>query len=81
VEPVSGTPIFTTTKTTVVMAHPAAGPIPVLVNESTFTDATVDEAVEEGKANRNKILWASVYGFWAAIGLGAVLFLVGVLKK
>ncbi|MEL7561614.1 porin PorA family protein [Dehalogenimonas sp. 4OHTPN] len=81
VEPVSGTPIFTTTKTTVRMQVAANTLIPVLINESTFTQATVDEAVAEGKSNRSLILWASVYGFWAAVGLGAVLLVIGLVKK
>ena len=81
VEPVSGTPIFTTTKTTIRMQVAANTLIPVLINESTFTDETVDEAVVEGEANRSKILWASVYGFWGVFGLGAVLVLIGLLKK
>ncbi|PVV82766.1 porin PorA family protein [Dehalogenimonas alkenigignens] len=81
VEPVSGTPIYTTTKTTVRMQVAPATLIPVLINESTFTQATVDEAVAEGKSNRSLILWASVYGFWAAVGLGAVLFVIGLVKK
>jgi hypothetical protein len=81
VEPVSGTPVYTTTKTTVLMQHPAAGQIPVLINESTFTSATVDESAIEAKDNRSKILWASVYGFWAVFGLGAVLVVIGLLSK
>lgn len=81
VEPVSGTPVFTTTKTTVIMKASATLSLPVLINESTFTSATVDENVIEAKANSNKILWASVYGFWAVFGLGAILVIVGLLKK
>ncbi|MGI2336313.1 MAG: porin PorA family protein [Dehalogenimonas sp.] len=81
VEPISGTPVFTTTKTTVVMQGHPAGPITMLINESTFTSATVDEAVDEAAANRSLILWASVYGFWTAIALGAVLILLGIFKK
>jgi hypothetical protein len=81
VEPVSGTPIYTTSKTTVRMQVAANTFIPVLVNEITFTSATVDENVTEGKANMNKIMWASVYGFWGAIALGAVLILLGLVVK
>jgi len=81
VEPVSGTPIDMTTKTTVFMKHPVAGPIPVLINDSHFTSATVDENVIEGKSNMNKIMWGSVYGFWGAIALGAVLIVVGLVVK
>ncbi len=42
---------------------------------------TVDEAVDEAASNRSLILWASVYGFWVAIGLGVILLLLGFLKK
>ncbi len=81
VEPVSGTPVYTTTKTTINMQMAPTTAIPVLINESTFTSATIDESVIEAKDNRSKILWASVYGFWAVFGLGAVLVVIGLLKK
>jgi len=81
VEPVSGTPVYTTTKTTVIMKASATLSLPVLINESTFTSATVDENVIEAKDNRNKILLASVYGFWGVFGLGAVLAVIGLLMK
>jgi len=81
VEPVSGTPVYTTTKTTIIMQASATLSLPVLINESTFTSATVDENVIEAKDNRSKILWASVYGFWAVFGLGAVLVVIGLLSK
>ena len=81
VEPVSGTPVYTTTKTTINMQMLPTTNIPVLINESTFTSATVDESVTEAKDNRSKILWASVYGFWAVFGLGAVLVVIGLLKR
>lgn len=81
VEPVSGTPVYTTTKTTIIMQAGPSTFIPVLINESTFTSATVDESAEEAASNRDLILWASVYGFWALVGLGAVLVIVGVIKK
>lgn len=81
VEPVSGTPIDSKLTTTVNQLLPTGGSIPALINESHFTQATIDEMVTEGKANKNKILYASVYGFWGAFGLGAVLFLVGMFMK
>ncbi len=81
VEPVSGTPIDSQLTTTVNQLLPTGGSIPALVNESHFTQATIDEMVTEGKANMNKILWASVYGFWAVFGLGAVLVVIGLLKR
>jgi hypothetical protein len=81
VEPVSGTPIDSQLTTTVNQLLPTGGSIPALINESHFTQATIDEMVTEGKANMNKIMWASVYGFWGAIALGAVLILVGLVVK
>ena len=81
VEPVSGTPVYTTLKTTILQLLPTGSTMPVLINESTFTSSTVDEMAKEAVANRNLILWASVYGFWAAICLGAVLVVVGIVKK
>ncbi len=81
VEPVSGTPVDSKLTTTVNQLLPTGGSIPALINESHFTQATIDEMVTEGKANKNKILYASVYGFWGAFGLGAVLFLVGMFMK
>jgi hypothetical protein len=81
VEPVSGTPIDMTTKTTVIMKASATVSIPVLINDSHFTSATIDENVIEGKANMNKIMWASVYGFWGAVALGAVLIVFGLVVK
>ncbi len=81
VEPVSGTPIDSQLTTTVNQLLPTGGSMPVLVNESHFTAATVSEMVTEGKANMNKIMWGSVYGFWAAIALGAVLIVTGLVVK
>ena len=81
VEPVSGVPVFATTTTTINLQHPLAGSMPVLINTSTFTSATVDDMVELAESTSSLILWASVYGFWAIIGLGAVLTLVGVVRS
>jgi hypothetical protein len=81
VEPVSGTPVFTTSKTTIKMQVAPTTSIPVLINEITFTDDTVEDAAEEAAANRNLILVASVYAFWGAIGLGLVLLVIGVTRK
>jgi len=80
VEPVSGVPVFATTKTTVKLQHPVAGLMPVLINESSYTSQTIDELVDLAESSRSLILWASVYGFWAVIGLGGVLTLVGVVR-
>lgn len=80
VEPVSGVPVFATTTTTINLQIPGS-PMPVLINTSTFTSATVDDMVELAESTSSLILWASVYGFWAIIGLGAVLTLVGVVRS
>lgn len=80
VEPVSGVPVYATTTTTINLQHPLAGSMPVLINTSTFTSATVDDMVELAESTSSLILWASVYGFWAVIGLGAVLTLVGIVR-
>jgi hypothetical protein len=81
VEPVSGTPIDSQLTTTINQLLPTGGSIPALINESHFTQATISEMVTEGKSNMNKIVWGSVYGFWGAIALGAVLIVVGFLVK
>lgn len=81
VEPVSGVPVFATTTTIINLQHPLAGSMPVLINTSTFTSATVDDMVELAESTSSLILWASVYGFWAIIGLGAVLVLVGIVRS
>jgi len=44
-----------------------------------FTDDTIAEMVDTASSGRNMILWATVYGFWIAIGLGAALTLGGVI--
>ena len=80
VEPVSGVPVFATTTTTINLQIPGS-PMPVLINTSTFTSETVDDMVELAESTSSLILWASVYGFWAIIGLGAVLTLVGVVRS
>ncbi|PPD58769.1 porin PorA family protein [Dehalogenimonas etheniformans] len=81
VEPVSGTPVDSKLTTTVNQLLANGSSMAVLINESHFTQATIDEMVTEGKANMNKIMWASVYGFWGAIALGAVLVILGLVLK
>ena len=81
VEPVSGTPIDSQLTTTINQLLPTGGSIPALINESHFTQATISEMVTEGKSNMNKIMWGSVYGFWGAIALGALLIVVGLVVK
>ncbi len=81
VEPVSGVPVYATTTTTIIMDHPLAGPMPVLINESTFTSATVDEMVDLATSTGNLLQWAGVYAFWGVLGLGAILTASGVLRN
>lgn len=81
VEPVSGTPIDSQLTTTINQLLPTGGSMPVLINESHFTSDTITADVAEGTSNMNKIMWGSVYGFWGAIALGAVLIVVGLLVK
>ncbi|AKG53082.1 hypothetical protein DGWBC_0397 [Dehalogenimonas sp. WBC-2] len=81
VEPVSGTPVDSELTTTINQLLPTGSSMPVLTNESHFTQATIDEMAEEAASNRSLILWASVYGFWMAIGLGLVLIVIGFTRK
>ena len=81
VEPVSGTPVDSKLTTTINQLLPTGSSMPVLINESHFTQATIDEMATEAASNASLIMWASVYGFWAIIGLGVVLIVVGIFKK
>jgi len=81
VEPVSGVPVYATTTTTIIMDHPLAGPMPVLINESTFTSETVDEMVDLATSTGNLLQWAGVYAFWGVLGLGVILTAGGVLRS
>ena len=78
VEPTSGVPVDTTTTTTIKM-NMGQGPMPVYINSMSFTDDTIAEMVDTASSGRNMILWATVYGFWIALGLGAALTLGGVI--
>lgn len=80
VEPVSGVPVYALSRTTINLQHPLAGSMPVLINESAYTSATVDEMVDLAESTSNLILWASVYGFWILIGIGGVLLLIGIVN-
>jgi len=77
VEPVSGTTVDTSSDSTrsVVIA---GREVPYYISSISFTDETVDELVDTAKGARSLILWATVYGFWTAIGVGVVLIAVGV---
>jgi hypothetical protein len=81
VDPVSGIPVFATSTTTIIMAHPLAGPLPVLTNTSTFTDETIDEMIDLATSTGNLLQWAGVYAFWGVLGLGVILTAGGVLRN
>jgi hypothetical protein len=81
VDPVSGIPVFATSTTTIIMAHPLAGPLPVLTNTSTFTDETIDEMIDLATSTGNLLQWAGVYAFWGVLGLGVILTAGGVLRS
>ena len=80
VEPVSGVPIYADTTTTINMPNPliTGEMMPVLINNMHYSSETIDELSDTAESARSLILWASVYGFWIAIGLGAALTLGGV---
>ncbi|MBG7617519.1 MAG: hypothetical protein IZT57_04025, partial [Chloroflexi bacterium] len=59
------------------MQHPLAGWMPVLINESTYTQATVDILTDKAIETRSLMLWAGVYGFWIVVGLGVLLAALG----
>ncbi len=78
VEPVSGVPVYTASTTTVKAPLIPGDPIPIYVNYFAFTSETIDEMVDLAESTSSLILWASFYGFWIAIALGAALVATGV---
>jgi hypothetical protein len=78
VEPVSGVPVYTASTTTVKAQLMSGDPTPIYVNSMTFTSETIDEMVDLAESSRSLILWTTLYGFWIAIALGAVLVVTGV---
>ncbi len=80
VEPVSGIPVYTNSTTTVKTMVAPDMVIPTLINNMSFTSATIDEMVDLAKSTSSLILWASVYGVWIVVGLGAVLTLTGIIR-
>ena len=78
VEPVSGVPVYTASTTTVKAPLLPGDPIPIYVNYFAFTSETTDGMVDTATSARSMILWATVYGFWIVIGVGAALIVVGV---
>ncbi len=75
VEPITGTTVYTESylARSIVQA-----PEPYYISNIAFTDDTRDELVDEASGNRSLFLWATVYGFWIAIGMGAALIVTGV---
>ena len=80
VEPVSGCPVYTASTTTIKAPLTPEGPMPIYVNYFAFTSETIDEMVDLAESTRSLILWASVYGFWIIIAVGAALVATGVVK-
>ena len=78
VEPTCGIPVYTSTTTTMKAQLMPGDPMPIYINSMSFTSETIDKMVDLAKDSRTMILWATVYGFWIAIGVGVVLIAVGV---
>ncbi len=77
VEPVSGIPVFADTTTTLKAPLIPDATIPIFINHMAYTSDTTSEMVDLAKSKSNLILWATVYGFWIAVGLGIALVLAG----
>jgi hypothetical protein len=77
-EPVSGIPVYTSTTTTLKAQLMPGDPTTIYVNSMAFTSETIDEMVDLAKDTRTLILWATFYGFWIVIGMGAALVIAGV---
>ncbi len=77
VEPVSGTTVDTESNMTRSLVRDGRK-IPVYISSIAFTDNTVTDLVDTAADARSMLLWATVYGFWIAIGVGIVLIAVGV---
>ncbi|HEY40319.1 MAG TPA: DUF3068 domain-containing protein [Dehalococcoidia bacterium] len=78
-EPLSGTTVFSQSITTISVTYAPEMSIPVYISSIQFTDATISEMLDTASNARTLLLWATVYGFWIAIGLGLALILAGVL--
>jgi hypothetical protein len=77
VEPVSGTTVYTVSDSTYSIDVQGMK-IPYYISSISFTDDTIDDLVETATDAHSMILWATVYGFWIAIAVGAALIAVGV---
>lgn len=80
VEPVSGVPVYSRSMTTLKIAMGPGMVVPMFISDITYNSDTIDEMVETAESTKTLILWASVYGFWILIGLGALLLLLGFYK-
>jgi len=78
VEPVSGTTVSSESITILNVAPVPNMKVAVYVSALDFADVTIADLVDTAKSARTKLLWAKVYGFWLAIGVGGVLTLVGI---
>ncbi len=78
VEPLTGTTVYTASKSTYSVVLPDETKSTYYISDIVFNDDTIDYLVDDASGNRNMILWASVYGFWIAIGVGATLIVTGV---
>jgi hypothetical protein len=79
VEPVSGAPVYTESYMAIKIVPAPEMQVPIYISSLSFTDDTVVELVDSASSGRIMILWATVYGFWLAVGLGGALILVGVI--
>ena len=76
VEPVSGTTVYTESDTTY-SVDVQGMKMPYYISSIAFTEDTIDELVDTASDALNMITWATVYGFWIAIGVGAALLVTG----
>jgi hypothetical protein len=78
VEPVSGATVNTQSNTTIKIVPAPDMKVPVYVSSLSFTGNTVADLVDTAADARSMLVWATVYGFWLATGLGGALILAGV---
>jgi len=78
VEPVTGTTVYTESDTTYSIVPAPDMKVPYYISSISFTDETITELVDDAAGNRSMMLWATVYGFWIVIGVGAALVVTGI---
>lgn len=81
VEPISGLTVYTSATSTIKLVYSQSTKTPIYVSSIRYTDATIDEMVQEADKISNFVLWSKTYGFWLAIGIGGALFLLGLIKE